>query len=85
MKYLKYAAVVLLILVIVAAAVFHYNRESIVREFANSALHDQHITATELSIDTLETDYVRLSQLLLEHDDGTRYELSGLSFPLRKV
>lgn len=81
MKYLKYAAVVLIILTIIAADI-HFYRESIIREFANSALREQNIRATELSIETLETDYVRWSHLLLEHDDGTRYEISGLSFPL---
>ena len=37
---------------------------------------------TELSIQTLGTDYVQLSHLVLEQDDGTRYQISGLSFPL---
>lgn len=81
LKYLRYAAVVLIILAILAA-VIHFYRESIARGFANSVLHKQGITATELSIQTLGIDYVRLSYLVLEQDDGTRYEVSGLSFPL---
>ncbi len=80
LKYLKYAAVVLLILAILAA-VIHFYRESIAREFANAALSEQGITVTELSIQTLGTDYVQLSHLVLEQDDGTRYQISGLSFP----
>jgi len=81
LKYLRYTAAVLIFLAI-SAAVTQFYRESIVRGFANSALRDQGITATELSIQTLGTDYVRLSHLVLEQDDGTRYEVSGLSFPL---
>ena len=81
MKYAKYAGLVLLTLAIVAA-VIHQQRESIARRLANAALNEQGITATELSIDTLGTDFLRLSYLLLEQEDGTRYEISGLSFPL---
>ena len=81
MKYLKYAAAVLLILAILTA-VIHFYRESIAREFVNSALGEYGITVTELSIQTLETDFVRLSQLVLEQDDGTRYRITGLSFPI---
>ena len=81
LKYLRYAAIVLIVLAILAA-VIHFYRESIARGIANSALQEQGITATELSIQTLGTDYIRLSYLVLEQDDGTRYEVSGLSFPL---
>ena len=81
MKYPRYIAVVLIVLAILAGAV-HVYRESIAREIANSALGEQGITATELSIETLATDHIRLSYLVLEQDDGTRYEISGLSFPL---
>ena len=81
MKYLKYAAAVLLILVILTA-VIHFYRESIAREFANSALGEYGITVTELSIQTLDTDYIRISHLVLEQDDGTRYQVDGLSFPI---
>ena len=81
MKYLKYAAVVLIVLAIIAAVIHSY-RESITLDFANSALREQGITVTELSIETLGADYIRLSYVVLEQDDGTRYEVSGLSFPL---
>ncbi len=81
MRLLKYLAVVLLALAIVAA-VINYKRESIAREIANSALRGQGLTATDLSIDTLATDRIRLSRLVLLHDDGTRYELLDVSFPL---
>lgn len=81
MKALKYTAVILLVLAIVAG-VAHFYRESLVREIANSALGDLGITATELSIQTLGTDDVRLSHLALEQDDGMRYEISGLTFPI---
>lgn len=81
MKYLKYAAAVLLILAILTA-VIHFYRESIAREFANSALGEYGITVTELSIQTLKTDYIQISHLVLEQDDGTRYQVDGLSFPI---
>jgi len=81
LKYLRFAALVLVILAIIADAI-HFYRESIALDFANSALREQGITATKLSIETLGTDYIRLSYLVLEQDDGTRYEVSGLSFPL---
>jgi len=81
LKYLKYAAVVLIVLAVIAAVIHSY-RESIALDLANSALREQGITATELSIETIGTDYVRLSYLVLEQDDGTHYEVSGLSFPV---
>jgi len=77
----KYLALIFLVLAIVAA-VIHQQRESIARKIANAALSDQGITATVLSIDTLGTDQLVLSYVLLEQDDGTRYEIFGLSFPL---
>lgn len=80
LRYTKYAALIILALTIVVA-VIHQQRESIARKLANAALSEQGITATELSIDTLGTDRLVLSYLLLEQDDGTRYEIFGLSFP----
>ena len=81
MKYLRYIVVVLIVLAIFSV-VTHFYRESIARHFANLALREQGFNAIELSIQTLGVDYVRLSHLILEEDDGTRYEVSGLSFPL---
>ncbi len=81
MKFVKYLAIVLIVLAI-AAAVVHYKRESIVREIANTALRGQGLVATDLSIDTLGTDRILLSQLVLLGDNGTRYELRDVSFPL---
>ncbi len=81
MKLLKYVAIVLIVLAIVAA-VIHYKRESIAREIANTALSGQGLVATDLSIDTLGTDRITFSRLVLLQDDGTRYELHDVSFPL---
>ena len=81
MKYVKYTMAVLIVLAIFVA-ITHFYRESIARGIVNSALRSQGITATELSIQKLATDYVRLSHVVLEQDDGTRYEIAGLSFPL---
>jgi hypothetical protein len=78
---LKYLAIALIVLAIIAA-VAHYKRESIAREIANTALRGQGLVATDLSIDTLATDRIRLSRLVLLADNGTRYELNDVSFPL---
>jgi len=81
LRIIKYLAWTFLVLAIIAA-VIHQQRESIARKLANAALSEQGITATELSIDTLGTDFLRLSYLFLEQEDGTRYQIFGLSFPL---
>ncbi|MGH8223146.1 MAG: YdbH domain-containing protein [Woeseiaceae bacterium] len=81
MKLLKFLAVFLLIAVI-AIVLVNYHRESIVRELANSALRDFGLTASELSIDALGTDRVRLSRLVLLLDDGGRIDIEDLSVPL---
>jgi len=81
LKYAKYAAVVLLVLAVIGA-VIQLQREAIVRKLANAALSEQDIVATDLSIDSLGTDRIVLSKIILEQTDGTRYEISGLSFPV---
>ncbi|MCI0517838.1 MAG: YdbH domain-containing protein [Woeseiaceae bacterium] len=80
-RVLKVLAAVLVVLAI-AATVIHYKREFIAREIANSALRERGLVATDLSIDTLGTERILLSQLVLVSDDGTRYELRDVSFPL---
>ncbi len=81
MKYLKLTIAILIVLGILGT-VIHFYRESIIREFANSALSKQGITVADLSIQTLDTELTRLSHLILEDADGTRYQASGLSIPL---
>jgi hypothetical protein len=71
-----------LVLAVLAAAIINYKREAIARGIANSALSGLGLVVTDLSIDTLATDHILLSRLILEQDDGTRYELKGLTFPL---
>ena len=82
LKALKYTLVIVLLILVVVAGVVHYYRESLVREAANAALGSFGITVTELSVEALATDTVRLSHLVLEQADGTRYEISELTFPL---
>jgi hypothetical protein len=82
LKFAKYAVIVLLILAIIGT-VIHLQREAIVRNLANAALSEQGIIATDLSIDTLGADRVLLSRIVLEQEDGTRYVISGLSFPVK--
>lgn len=66
----------------VLAGAAHFYRESIARNFANSVLAELGITATDLTIQSLGTDRLELSQLVLEQEDGARYQVSGLSLPL---
>jgi len=82
LKALKYTVVIFLLVLAIVAGVVHYYRESLVREAANTALGGLGITATELSIETLGTDIVRLSRLTLEQEDGARYEISDLAYPV---
>lgn len=81
MKYLKYTATGLALLAILVTAT-HFYRESIARKLANSVLAEFGMTATELTIQTLGTNKLELSHLVLEQDDGSRYEVSALSLPL---
>jgi hypothetical protein len=81
LKLLKYLAIALIVLAIIAA-VLNYKRETIAREIANNALRGQGLVATDLSIDALGTDRILLSQLVLLGDNGTRYDLRDVSFPL---
>lgn len=79
---MKYALVILVLILAIVAAVVHLYRESVVREIANAALAGLGLTATDLAVDTIGTRDIRFSELTLEQDDGTVYELSGLTFPL---
>jgi hypothetical protein len=81
LKLFKYLLAVLIALAIVAAAL-HYKRETIARNIANSALSGLGLVATDLSIDTIATDHIVFSRLVLEQEGGTRYELRGLRFPI---
>jgi len=81
LKYAKYAVAVLLILAVIGA-VIQLQREAIVRNLANAALSEQGIVATDLSIDSLGTDRIVLSKIVLEQADGTRFVIGGLSFPV---
>lgn len=81
MKLLKYLLAVIVALAIVLSAL-HYKREAIARNIANSALQGKGLIATDLSIETLGTDRAVLSRLTLEQDNGARYELRGIAFPL---
>lgn len=82
MKALKYTVVIILLVLAIIVGVAHYYRESLVRKAANAALGSLGMTATELSVRTIGADTIRLSYLEIEQDDGTRYEISDLTFPL---
>ena len=82
MKALKYTVVVVLLVLAIAAAVVHYYRESLVRTAVNAALRGLDMRATELSVQSIGTRTVRLSQLTLEQGGGTRYEIVDLAYPV---
>ena len=81
MRYLKYVTIVLVVAIIVATVVY-LRRDSIARDIANSVLEGQDITVSDLSVKSLQTDRVEFSEIVLQRDDGTRIEITGLSFPL---
>jgi hypothetical protein len=82
MKTLRWA-LLLAIVVVVLAAIVHIRRDSIARGIANSVFSETDIAVTELSVDSLSTDRLELSELVIESASGARYEIFGLSIPLR--
>ncbi len=81
MRYLKYITAVFLFLASLAA-VLYFCRAPIVRSFANSALREQGLSVTELSLDISGPDHIRVPHLVIEQNNGTRYRISGLSLPV---
>jgi hypothetical protein len=82
MKILRWA-VLLAIVIAVLATIAHIRRDSIARGIANSVFSETDVAVTELSVDSLSTNRLELSELVIENASGARYEISGLSIPLR--
>jgi len=81
-RVVKFVTLAVLGGVALAAFVAHYQREAIAREIINRLLRDAGIVATSLSIESMGTDHLALGKLVLEQQDGTEYDLRGLSMPL---
>lgn len=82
MKYLKIAAITLLVAATVVVAVAYLRRDSIARDIANAVLEGQDITVSDLSVNFIQADRIEFSEIVLRRADGTEIEISGLSFPL---
>ena len=81
MRFLKYAAVLLAIVAIIATVVY-LRRDSIARDIANSVLGETDVTVIDVSLDVLATDRVEFSKIVLELASGTRIDVRGVAFPL---
>ncbi len=82
MKFLKWAALIVIVVAVIAAVV-QLRRDAIARGIANSILNEQGIVVTDLSVESLTPNRLVLSRLVVE-SDGTRYEIRGLTLPLGK-
>ncbi len=82
MRYLKYAAIVLLVAAVVAAVVAYQRRDSIARDIANAILKDTGATVTHISVESLKPERIRFSRIDLELASGSRIAIRGVAFPL---
>jgi len=82
-KFLKWAALIVIVVAVIAAVV-QVRRDAIARGIANSILSEQGIVVTDLSVDSLTPNRLVLSRLVVESEGGTRYEILGLTLPLGK-
>ena len=81
MKYVKWAALILIALAIVAAVV-QWRRDSIALEIANRVLEDTDFVVASISVRKLGVDHIELSSIVLETPGGTHYDVVGVNYPL---
>ncbi|MBT8101165.1 MAG: YdbH domain-containing protein, partial [Gammaproteobacteria bacterium] len=74
--------VLALFVVVIIIAIVQLRRDSIAREIANQILSGTDFAVDSLSVRTLGVDHIELSSIVLANADGTRYEISGLNYPL---
>ncbi len=82
MRYVRYALALLLIMGCAALVTLHLKREALARGIFNDVLAGSGYSVSTLSIARLRADEISLSRLVLEHDDGSRYDLRDLHVPL---
>ena len=82
MKYVKWAALILVVLAIVAAVVVQWRRDAIALDIANRVLRDTDFVVASIAVRTLGVDHIELSSIVLETPDGASYELVGVYYPL---
>ena len=82
MKYVKWTALILVVVAIIAAVVLQWRRDTIAMEIANRVLKDTDFVVASLAVRKLGVDHIVLSSIVLEASGGTRYELTELDYPL---
>ena len=75
--------IALAIVAIGAAVVLQLYRDSIAMELANRFLADSGVSVTDVTVESIGTDFVRFEQILLELSSGSIIEISGVSLPAR--
>jgi hypothetical protein len=81
-KYLKWAALIVVVLAIIAAVV-QWRRDTIALEIANRVLDDTEFVVVGISMRKLGVDHVELASIELETPGGARYIATGVDFPLQ--
>ena len=81
MKYVKWAALILIALAIVAAVV-QWRRDSIALEIANRVLKDTDFVVESISVRKVGVEHIELSSIVLETPGGSHYDVVGVSYPL---
>jgi len=81
-KYVKWAALILVALAIIAAVV-QWRRDSIALEIANRVLKDTDFVVASISVRKLGVDHIELSSIVLETPGGTQYDVAGVNYPLK--
>ena len=82
MRYVRYGLALLLVMGCAALVTLHLKREALARGIVNDILAGSGYSVSTLSIARLRPDEISLSRLVLEHDDGSRYDLRDLRVPL---
>jgi hypothetical protein len=89
LKTLRYLLIGLVAATIAAAIVVHVRREAVVRNLANRILEGSDLTVSDLTLEKLGTEELRLVQVVVEQNNGTSYDVRGLrmklSLPSTKV
>jgi hypothetical protein len=81
-KYLKWVALVLVVLAIIAAVVLQWRRDAIALDIANRVMQDTDFVVESISVRKLGVEHIELSSIVLATPGGTRYEIAGIDYPL---
>lgn len=81
MRFLKWAVLIALVLIVVVTALY-LRRDAVARELANTLLSDSELEVIDVTVQSLGTERLEFSTLVVESLSGNRYEVSGLSVPV---